>query len=531
MSGRQPLQSSGRTRHDGPIDVAWDPFMTKSSEPDPLLSRPVPPPRTLPPARTSSFGSSLHASSGMREDDGSKNVAWDPFLTKNPHLDPEASKQDSAEESHLGPSKGFRCKPHRAIGIRAGPRVDAKRTGENVNPGEFFLVSEVRGDRGQRFLRLADGRGWVFTLSQVDRAVIAQESSPDWDSNLDPFMSRSGAGGVTAAAAARAPVAACPSGGARGPAASLLSRAGGPSAASTAGDSFYGATTQFPPPLKQANQAGLGAGLSGAEILGLGLLPWLIFTALEGLFAFLSQAIGECRVVLWGLVLGSLILGLLLFALGRIRRRPYQTALGILAMLAALAGPAAGVAVYSKLLQPGLRVDGGAVYRDVGPEEPSSTRADAAAIYFQEGAFVDAERSLGYRKDGVSYCVAPITTRERGAKASPEYWATGQDCCAARGAFWCGDTRRHNSGGAVVPTGPETPGANYLAAANMARVFFSLDPGQDGRASFVHVTAEAELYVDYMCPAEFATCACSLTFLIFGLLAGPQLARALGAGK
>jgi len=516
------------------MNIAWDPFLTKSSEPDPMLSRPAPPrasatevlmtqSRPVPPPRPEA---------SQRRDDGSSNVAWDPFLTKNRRgPDPEGPGPQP------GPLRGFRCKHERAIGIRVGPSVDADRTGDMITPGEFFMVSEVCGDRGQRFLKLSDGRGWVFTLSHVDGSVIAQESPSDWDSELDPFMSKGGAAGTTTAAVGppRATVAtphaqapAGPSAG-KGAAASLLSRAGGPKASSMAGDSFYG-STQFPPPLKQG-KAGLGlggisGGLSGSQLLGLSLPPWLLFTSLECVFAFLPQAFGECRVLLGGLLLSCCLLGLLVFTLGRIRRRSYQATLGLVTIVASFAGSATGAGVYARLVHAGVKADGGAIYENVSPEESSSSRADASAIYFTEGAFVDAQRSLGYRAEGVNYCVAPITTRERGTRASPEYWAIGQDCCAARGVFWCGDLRS-SSGGTIIATGPGTRGANYVAAAHMARVFFDLGPGQDGQASFVHMISEMDLYVDYVCPVAFTICACSLIFLIVSILAAPQLSRFL----
>lgn len=73
----------------------------------------------------------------------------------------------------------------RPVGIRTVPRVDGKliafiysistltnvicmfsgpRTGEGLFPGEVVEVVQVLDDRteGQRYLRLADDRGWIF---------------------------------------------------------------------------------------------------------------------------------------------------------------------------------------------------------------------------------------------------------------------------------------------------------------------------------------------------------------------------------
>lgn len=49
------------------------------------------------------------------------------------------------------------------LAIRAYPGIDAPTTGGSLGSGEVFTVNqETPGDNGVLFLRLADGRGWVF---------------------------------------------------------------------------------------------------------------------------------------------------------------------------------------------------------------------------------------------------------------------------------------------------------------------------------------------------------------------------------
>lgn len=49
------------------------------------------------------------------------------------------------------------------LAIRAGPSMDAAKSGNTLAPGDTFLVSEERrGADGILYLKLADGRGWVF---------------------------------------------------------------------------------------------------------------------------------------------------------------------------------------------------------------------------------------------------------------------------------------------------------------------------------------------------------------------------------
>eukprot|EP00929_Paragymnodinium_shiwhaense_P118978 TRINITY_DN90879_c0_g1_i1.p1 TRINITY_DN90879_c0_g1~~TRINITY_DN90879_c0_g1_i1.p1 ORF type:complete len:227 (+),score=64.70 TRINITY_DN90879_c0_g1_i1:72-752(+) len=55
------------------------------------------------------------------------------------------------------------------IGIRETPALDGPRVGEDLPGGEIFEVSEViKKDGEPTWLKLADGRGWVFDMSPVD---------------------------------------------------------------------------------------------------------------------------------------------------------------------------------------------------------------------------------------------------------------------------------------------------------------------------------------------------------------------------
>lgn len=64
---------------------------------------------------------------------------------------------------------------------------------------------------------------------------------------------------------------------------------------------------------------------------------------------------------------------------------------------------------------------------------------DASRIMFQEGTYVDTDKSMSFR-DTVSYCVAPVTL---GAEplAQYDFWAVGTDCCSSSpGDFRCGSS-------------------------------------------------------------------------------------------
>merc|ERR1740130_2502254 len=66
-------------------------------------------------------------------------------------------------------------KEGRAIGIRTGPSVDATKIRQCVEDGEVFGVCEIVETEGlQRYLRLADGRGWVFTHTPADEKIAEE---------------------------------------------------------------------------------------------------------------------------------------------------------------------------------------------------------------------------------------------------------------------------------------------------------------------------------------------------------------------
>jgi hypothetical protein len=69
------------------------------------------------------------------------------------------------------------------IGLRGEPDIRGARTGGVLNPGEKFRVSEIQaGEHGVLFLRLSDGRGWVF--DEKFSAPIGEPGAPQGYSTL-----------------------------------------------------------------------------------------------------------------------------------------------------------------------------------------------------------------------------------------------------------------------------------------------------------------------------------------------------------
>lgn len=81
-----------------------------------------------------------------------------------------------------------------------------------------------------------------------------------------------------------------------------------------------------------------------------------------------------------------------------------------------------------------------ASYVNVDPiQDKGRSYMDAGVIYFKEGSYVDARKSVAFH-NGLTYCVAPIMRSTNGTLATIDFWAVGTDCCGESGAqFSCGD--------------------------------------------------------------------------------------------
>merc|ERR1719160_1819178 len=106
----------------------------------------------------------------------------------------------------------------------------------------------------------------------------------------------------------------------------------------------------------------------------------------------------------------------------------WYTFLGILTLIAVVAGNIVGVYIYSQFFLQYWAYDMNRTYTNVLPSEPAAAHADAGIIKFASSARIDTTKAVGY-KSGKVYCVAPVMDETQTPRV--EYWAAGYDIVSA----------------------------------------------------------------------------------------------------
>lgn len=90
------------------------------------------------------------------------------------------SEQDSSNCWEFTKTDGL------AIGIRTEPAMDAEKTGDSISSGEIMSISEeVVGDDGVTYLKLADGRGWIFNQLQDGTVLCCKSDGHVWNTIME----------------------------------------------------------------------------------------------------------------------------------------------------------------------------------------------------------------------------------------------------------------------------------------------------------------------------------------------------------
>jgi len=230
---------------------------------------------------------------------------------------------------------------------------------------------------------------------------------------------------------------------------------------------------------------------SMADKTAIAFLPWLIFSMTLFMFALAEDMAG----LAWVFVIMCAALSLLFVGVGILQQRPVPLALGILCLAAIALSVPVGNLVQDSYMADYYRLAGGATYHNVDPSEPSAMKADASVLVFQDGTYVDVDKSVGFMEAGDVYCVAPVLGST--ASKSPTYWAVGQGCCDARGGFSCGISHAASSVNSALADANENDEAEYAKAVKMAASVYGFDQVVSPPLT-VRWTANASNAADYL---------------------------------
>jgi len=157
-------------------------------------------------------------------------------------------------------------------------------------------------------------------------------------------------------------------------------------------------------------------------------------------------------------IVGFFVLGFLSDALFHFTRHMQITKKAIvfvLYALAFLAGGVVGTCIHLTELTdywPYLQLRH---YTNVAPDDSAAAHSDASVLVFMDGARPDGSRSIGYKRGGTRYCVAPIALKGSYSadvveQTDIQYWAVGTDCCMGQEGFTCDDADKATARSGLV---------------------------------------------------------------------------------
>lgn len=248
-------------------------------------------------------------------------------------------------------------------------------------------------------------------------------------------------------------------------------------------------------PLKPGGLPGIagfnfrGGATSAVSVLGLVLVPWIVFALVMLPFALSYRHYGNSC---WLVCLLALLLSALFVNAQRRAGGPrYWLALGVLCFVGTGCGLLLGLYDYFKYTQSYHLYNEGRWYGNVMPSDHPGAKKDAGMISFSSDTYVDPVKGVGFRS-GSLYCAAPIVGDNTDDFVG--FWAVGTDCCRSRGLFECGDVWDANahSGMVVFEESPVLPADSdlYRMAVEQAAATYELTIPEN--PTFVRWVADLE---------------------------------------
>eukprot|EP00927_Polykrikos_kofoidii_P002058 TRINITY_DN10791_c0_g1_i1.p1 TRINITY_DN10791_c0_g1~~TRINITY_DN10791_c0_g1_i1.p1 ORF type:complete len:651 (-),score=118.68 TRINITY_DN10791_c0_g1_i1:104-2056(-) len=187
------------------------------------------------------------------------------------------------------------------------------------------------------------------------------------------------------------------------------------------------------------------------------LAPWVVFIVSVVLWTWL-------RCLQNGDLAAALFAGLVVSVAAGLLQMEGKRLYGFGVLVAAVLGAFIGTSNYFNNTFHYCSVKDHRTYANVPPDASAAKYDDAGEIAFEKGTRVDSNRSVGFRRRGITYCAAPIvfddgdatvpsSTSVVGSPEHVDFWAVGTDCCDARGNFRCASDSRGPPGGLVIRDG------------------------------------------------------------------------------
>jgi len=234
---------------------------------------------------------------------------------------------------------------------------------------------------------------------------------------------------------------------------------------------------------------------STKEAIGLALIPWLAFSCVCLLFAYVYHYM---KGFIWFMVIvGSgvcLANGSKNFSKTKIN---WICCCSAACFVAIIMGATTGLTVYDEYIGTYWFYTENHAYTNVLPSNPAGGYADAGELIFADEAHVDTNRAVGYQ-DVNRYCVAPII--DDAVVDQVQFWAAGMDCCGQRGGFYCDDSWSEKARSGVVIRDVsvlrQETHVQYLQAVRAAEAAFDL------------VSASEPIFVRFVIDPELVTLNC-----------------------
>ncbi|CAK8989425.1 Pentatricopeptide repeat-containing protein At5g02860 [Durusdinium trenchii] len=217
-------------------------------------------------------------------------------------------------------------------------------------------------------------------------------------------------------------------------------------------------------------------------------ISWLTFSLTMLLFAF-GEEIGH---TIWAVWLSALLLAIFVLSMAWARRMPGQMLLGYFLLAALLLAVPFGESVAESFMDEFFRLRGGAAYR-LKASTAGASVLDATVLHFEKGDFVNASKSIGFKKAGHLYCVAPLLSRRNQENVS--FWLSGMDCCDHRGGFYCHSAQEPNARSGIVLADRD---GTFVKAARMAQSVHQLPVLKKYEILVLGWVPQPELYLQHL---------------------------------